>query len=701
MSDSIKFSHKSLFDFYKEYVENNLETFGNRYKKGMGIRNIGQSYNIRKNLISDYLTVIFDADVTCSSISSLITKIADALKTQSQFRTFPKSLLIETETPKKIRKRHNESSVSNYSTSESFLDRDESMNITCRNSHCEKHKNELMKEIELLKAEKNKLLLEVEDLKNRKTASELKSWDYVHPKFVLKCHSMAMSVRQVQGVMQFLKEHVECLADIWVPSIWWIHDQRWMLPTLWEKQKEEFIQQSVELTLALDGTEYNGSFMAIVLINEKNEKILFALDWQNGKKASELTECTEQMLGDYKELIYSKLVCILSDTAAPQKKSCYEIIERVKEYREKAGINISPPFWMACTMHQSSNSEKYTVEALSANTQKMLTYVSDLCAPTGKRYSRYTLHRPLELDRSSKDLAPLKMVPKKGCRFSFHSRNARTFFVNFEYFSSFFHSVADSSSHSNNDKLDWVLTKIDDRQQIVSIALDMIILVSFWVYFISPIWSFFATAKTARDTKAVLNAIRRFTSAGIVSKTPIAHLTKASQIFETIDVELKPPSDESLHFAEKFIHELEDWKVLGYEFTEKQYKSAEKTTSDIFGELSKKYEKEYSKFCDMEFSETDELRVILSSNQYTESVFGHFKDDRLSSNISDQVRFNRTMMVCNDSLNYAFCHEDSQKLIQEARKGRAKNKAKAKQAKNDNDDLYYFKFFDNHIEDDE
>ena len=125
MSDSIKFSHKSLFDFYKEYVENNLETFGNRYNKGMSIKNIGKSYNIRKSLISDYLTFIFDADVTCSSISSQIRRIANALKTQSQFRTFPKSLLIETETPKKIRKRHNESSVSNYSTSESFFDRDE------------------------------------------------------------------------------------------------------------------------------------------------------------------------------------------------------------------------------------------------------------------------------------------------------------------------------------------------------------------------------------------------------------------------------------------------------------------------------------------------------------------------------------------------------------------------------------------------
>ena len=248
----------------------------------------------------------------------------------------------------------------------------------------------------------------------------------------------------------------------------------------------------------------------------------------------------------------------------------------------------------------------------------------------------------------------MSIQPKKGCRFAYNSRNGRTLFNNLDYFQSFFNKVQ-SSEGTENEKLTFVSKVFKDQKQKTKVLLELGMFCSLWCYLIAPIWSFFSTPKRVDKTKIVLKAILDFAEKGTKARDRALHLTHASSIFAGINEDLRPPSDESVIFCQKYIDDLNQWRVCNLQFSPDDYDPIENFLKKFFDKFLNKYKKEYESFIQMDISSNELIRVTIMpmNNQKAESVFGFMK--HVSQQFTnDENLIAWTCVKVNDTVTWAY-----------------------------------------------
>ena len=108
------------------------------------------------------------------------------------------------------------------------------------------------------------------------------------------------------------------------------------------------------------------------------------------------------------------------------------------------------------------------------------------------------------------------------------------------------------------------------------------------------------------------------------------------------------------------------------------FSNLEDITRKFLAKIHWKYTKEYTHFCDKKLEPEEEVRVVLFSNQTTESVFGHLKNNLINPNTTHIQLIHRTVLVFNDTLQWALNEDNSDEIFAQASKDRKQNKANSK-----------------------
>ena len=695
-------SWQVLIDFFNEKIKIAPEKFNSdefQYPSEVTINTLrNNNKKFRFHILSHYISSNYDVDLSNKYITKEILRAANYLKKPS----LKKSINLDAcEGPSQdVSMSSQDTSMSSQNISfgqcslspkkkrkralsdEDFVPEDDSDDENvCSFSKCETERNKSKLKIEKLEQEISLLKEENKKLRAEKTPVELESYDKLWPKLSLKAQNDGLSTRMVKKTFKFLKSEVKALNNIKVPSHVFIHNQRHMIPTLTKIQKERFVQNAKELTIAYDSTSFKlESFMAVLLFNENNDYIVYGIKQYTGGDSNNITKVVKDILGDQIGLIFSKTVLLLSDTESATKKSCNQIIEEIMKGDR---IVTGRPFWAACAMHSTSNSEVYGFSFLSPFTQTVIKNISKICGPSGNRYSRNNISKNLKLSRSNENKSEINMLAEKGNRFYFKTNNARLLFNNADWLFQFFQKTSKTDRHNDNDQLQTVIDHLSKEK--TEVLLECGLFVSFWTYLIRPLWSYFSGPVKAAEAQKVLKNVINFLSNSEKLNEPIIHLTKADKIFEGIDAFVKPPSDDDVIFSQKFMSVLSNKKLNGSSISNKIFTNLENITRKFLAKVHWKYTKEYTFFCNKQLEPEEQVRVILFSNQTTESVFGHLKNTLVDANTSNTQLIHRTCLVFNDTLKWALNADDSDAIFAQASKDRKKNKQQSKLDANEHD----------------
>ena len=119
---------------------------------------------------------------------------------------------------------------------------------------------------------------------------------------------------------------------------------------------------------------------------------------------------------------------------------------------------------------------------------------------------------------------------------------------------------------------------------------------------------------------------------------------------------------------------LSNKNLNGSKISDKIFNNLENITRKFLAKIHWKYTKEYTFFCKKQLEPEEKVRVILFSNQTTESVFGHLKNTLVDPNTSHTQLIHRTCLVFNDTLKWALKADDSNDIFAQASKDRKKNR---------------------------
>ena len=664
----IEIDYNILIDFFNKKIKLSRENFEYKYPINVDNNVIRKNQNlIRKNLISDYLRVNFKADVEEQSMQIKIAAMASRLSKSTCKRSI--QLLVPPSRKRRKLVRDDDEYIPSGDSDEDDV---------CSSSQCKKVQNEYTKQIEELQETVRLQQAEIEKLRAVKQAQELQTYNDLYPKLCLFSQNIGCSVRMTQKFMGFLKDNVKSLGKIVVPSHTFIHQQSYLIDTISSKQKERFIESAEYLTMAVDGTPFrNGKCFAVVLFNQDHQHILFGMDYYIKGDAHSLTVVTEKILGHAKNLIYSKITWVLSDTDQAQKKSLREIIQNIMKVDR---IVKGEPNWGACNLHNAGRSETYGKEQLSEKTQTFLKIISKIAGPTSNKYSANNINQNLILSRKEENLPAIKIIPEKGSRFYFLTHNGREFFQNADWFEEFFEKTLQTHRHRNNDQLETLTELLKQNKN--EILLEIGIFCSFWIYLIRPVYSYFSKPVDGEEAMKVLNNLLTHCKNSDKIKQPIPHLTKSVEIFDDISSFDAPPSDISVDFTKDFIKILTSRKINGHNITKKQFSSLENMTRKFLGKIHDKYQKEYGGFINNKFEKG--LKIFLS-NQHVESVFGHFKNKKCDSNTTVHQLMSRTELVFNKSLSWVMKQDDVDEIFEEAAKSKKINRDKGNRKSLDHD----------------
>ena len=533
-------------------------------------------------------------------------------------------------------------------------------------------KYELKRQIERLEKRNKSLEEEVQKLRAQKAPTELQGYNKLWPRLCLKAQICGLSVRMLEKLFLFLKSKVAVLNSIVVPGHTFIHSQRYMIPSLIRQQKSDFVANAKILSIALDGTSYQlEKFMAVLLFDEKNNYIVYGLKHYYQSDNVSYTKCVEEILGDQKDLIYSKTFMIISDTESATKKCCQNMIENIMKTER---IIDGSPFWAACFLHITGSSVGYGYDCLSECTQTVISNISKIMGPCGNKYSANNISQNLKLTCSNENRSEINIMAEKGSRYHYKTHNARVLVDEYEWFMSFFKKTLETDRHRNNNQLRDVFQLLSKNK--TKILLESGLFGCFWVYFLRPLWSYFSKPVKAYEAQKVLQNVFAFVADSENIKEPIKHLTQADIIFTNISTYVKEPSDDNVVFSEKIIDFLNKRNIYGSKITNQQFTELENITRSFFANIQWKYKKEFKFFCDKKLDSSEKDRYVIFSNQATESVFGHLKNNVVSSKTSHAQLMHRTSLVFNDTLNWAFEQTNSDALFDKAYKSRKLNKSK-------------------------
>ena len=130
---------------------------------------------------------------------------------------------------------------------------------------------------------------------------------------------------------------------------------------------------------------------------------------------------------------------------------------------------------------------------------------------------------------------------------------------------------------------------------------------------------------------------------------------------------------------------LSNRKFNGSNISNKIFAHLESITRKFLAKIHWKYTKEYTFFCNKQLEPEEQVRVILFSNQTTESIFGHLKNTLVDANTSHTQLIHRTCLVFNDTLKWALNADDSDAIFAQASKDRKKNREQSKNDANEHD----------------
>lgn len=178
--------------------------------------------------------------------------------------------------------------------------------------------------------------------------------------------------------------------------------------------------------MAIDATAFRGrKILAIVLYNEFNHSLLISLDYLIDGRAVTIANSVTKMLGDNKELIFSKLRGVISDTEAAQVNADKILISAAKEYSNKQ------IFLIRCMLHSVANSEKYVMKICNEDFTTLIDNFSSLFSSITSDYSSTNVSSLFKFWLKKGNNKTITLEQKIGNRFHFYSHNCRMLFQNY------------------------------------------------------------------------------------------------------------------------------------------------------------------------------------------------------------------------------------------------------------------------------
>jgi len=182
------------------------------------------------------------------------------------------------------------------------------------------------------------------------------------------------SVRRFFGCL--IETFPACFPDAnaeTLPTAKWFCDLRYTVPTLNKWMIEQFVTDSKDLFLSVDGTpDLTGAdCLGIGLQNEFGKFLGVGLGRVVGKTginvADQVMQQLETELGDNFETFVQKCSVIISDQCPAQLKANRLLLDRFND------INPAARFFQPCYMHTSMHLENQLIEKLSKCTRSFLT----------------------------------------------------------------------------------------------------------------------------------------------------------------------------------------------------------------------------------------------------------------------------------------------------------------------------------------
>ena len=222
------------------------------------------------------------------------------------------------------------------------VDEDEAMEMSFRED-CDQclilmDRNKLLEErVEQLEMENRQLKDSMgAELKKGELKYGKPTYKFVWSALVLTAMKIRMSPAQLISIMTFLQSSVTALRTINIPGMTCVHSCRYSISHIVNVQVQRFLSNANYLTLCTDGTTYRDQhYLGVVLVDHMHRKLLIGIEYLLDGYADTIVQVTNQILGPNKDLILSKLVATLSDTAAPQLEALRRIAEDAKKMQNR------------------------------------------------------------------------------------------------------------------------------------------------------------------------------------------------------------------------------------------------------------------------------------------------------------------------------------------------------------------------------
>jgi hypothetical protein len=189
---------------------------------------------------------------------------------------------------------------------------------------------------------------------------------------ILRMLSAGVSGRGISTVLQVVADFLPSIFDgqCSTPSVSYVNKMRGVFPTLARLHMQKFVQDSLSLTLHMDGFPCRAglSFFGIGLSDEEGKFVAVEFAPLTVRKnAKNLKQAVDEILTqqfDDLPSMKSKVMAIMSDSEHTQRKANKLIIESVFNKRHLVEF--------PCSLHGASGLEKKTLAAMAPETNEIL-----------------------------------------------------------------------------------------------------------------------------------------------------------------------------------------------------------------------------------------------------------------------------------------------------------------------------------------
>ena len=520
------------------------------------------------------------------------------------------------------------------------------------------------KEIEKLRAQVGDLNSKLSD----QTDTRLNSLNISHsiPWVILSLMSFIKLIphRTVHSLMVLLKSSCINLSNIKIPSPTWIYSMRWALNYIRKIQLRRFIHSSKDLRMLIDSTSYkNMDYHSIVIINENGKRMLVDMAWLTCKTAAGGFKKTIEMLGDSKDLIYSKLIAICTDTASCQLSINKKIIQDVWRSTGRKVHHLK------CMMHFMANVESYIMEIVDKKSKALLDaftfcfgepsgHSNENCKTVFFEWLSAKLDKELEdpeneLITTQSDIKrvkeELKVEPSLGTRWSDSFRNAGVLYKYHLYILEFCTEAISGTKHNNNAKLKLIADALEKKTDYHRGMLGLISIL--WIYIMKPAWTMFAKGSQLSTVKDNLVKLRDIIDGLKTTKEPYRYITSVRFGTENVSGINESVSNDFVNIYLPSTTELAPTTSLIPSIAERILTKIDKDWNEFLMEEHEQHELDYN---------------VKVTNQDVESSFSYLKNSKIDGNTTVEVRILRAICSFNKVLEWLLEQQDHLDIIEQA-----------------------------------